>query len=294
MKPSAYGPFPYSPIISRKRLTWPGGARLALWVIPNIEFFALNDTVPPAAGGAGVTAPDVPTWSSRDYGNRVGVFRLMDVLARHGVRGTVALNSQVCAHHPEIIAAGKTLGWEWMGHNETNTRRLNAVPAEDEPRLIAAAVAEVTRGTGARPRGWLGSGLQETWNTLDLLAENGIEYVCDWVNDDQPYVMSLEGGRHLVAMPYSHDINDKPAFERMHLTAPEFQDMICRQFDTLYREGTESGRVMAIALHPYLTGMPHRIGALDAALDYICRHDGVWRATGAEIAQAFMAEAAKA
>jgi allantoinase len=290
MKPGAYGPFPYSPIIRRPRLSWPGNARVALWIIPNIEFFALDDMVPAAAGGSGVKAPDVPTWSTRDYGNRVGVFRLMTVLERYGIRGTVALNSNLCARHPEIIEEGAKRHWEWMGHNETNTRRLNAVPPEEEARIIRDACAEIGRATGTRPAGWLGSGLQETWNTVDLLAQNGVAYVCDWVNDDQPYVMSLEGGRRLVSVPYSHDINDKPAFERMNLTAPEFQDMICRQFDTLYEEGAESGRVMAIALHPYLTGVPHRIGALDAALAYICRHDGVWRTTGSEIARHFLAQ----
>ena len=292
MKPGASGPFPYSPIIRRPRLEWPGGARLALWIIPNIEFFALDEKVPAAAGGSGGKLPDVPSWAARDYGNRVGVFRLMDVLERYGVRGTVALNSNLCARHPEILEEGQKRHWEWMGHNETNTRRLNEAP-EDEPRIIRDALAEIARATGAKPVGWLGSGLQETWNTLDLLAENGVEYVCDWVNDDQPYVMTLEGGRRIVSVPYSHDINDKPAFEHMHLTAPEFQDMICRQFDTLYREGGESGRVMAIALHPYITGVPHRIGALDAALAYICRHDGVWRTTGSEICRHFLAQQAK-
>jgi hypothetical protein len=121
--------------------------------------------------------------------------------------------------------------------------------------------------------------------TLDLLAEQGVDYVCDWVNDDQPYLMELASNRSIVSVPYSHDINDKPAFEHMRFTAAQFQEMICRQFDTLYREGAESGRVMAIALHPYITGVPHRIGALDAALAYICRHEGVWRTTGSEIAQ---------
>jgi allantoinase len=290
MKPGAYGPFPYSPIIRRKRLEWPGDARIALWVIPNIEFFALDERVPVSAGGTGGKLPDVPSWSVRDYGNRIGVFRLMEVLDRYGVRGTVALNSNLCARHPEIIEEGRKRRWEWMGHNETNTTRLNEVPAEDEVRIIRGACAELKRATGERPKGWLGSGLQETWATLDLLVENGIDYVCDWVNDDQPYVMSLDDGRSIVSVPYSHDINDKPAYERMFLTAPEFKDMICRQFDTLYREGADSGRVMAIALHPYLTGTPHRIGALDAALDYICRHDGVWRTTGSEICQHFRAQ----
>jgi allantoinase len=290
MKPAAYGPFPYSPIIRRPRLVWPNDARVALWIIPNIEFFSLEDKVPVAAGGSGGKAPDVPAWAVRDYGNRVGVFRLMQVLSRYDIRGTVALNSNLCAHHPAIIEEGQKLRWEWMGHNQTNTRRLNEVP-EEEPRIIRDALAEIARATGTRPVGWLGSGLQETWTTLDLLAENGVEYVCDWVNDDQPYVMALDGGRRIVSVPYSHDINDKPAFEHMHLTAPEFQDMICRQFDTLWREGADSGRVMAIALHPYITGVPHRIGALDAALDYICRHDGVWRTTGSEIARHYLAQA---
>ena len=146
------------------------------------------------------------------------------------------------------------------------------------------------KACGARPVGWLGSGLQETWDTLDVLAAEGCEYVCDWTNDDQPYVMSLDGGARMISVPYSHEINDKPAFERAHRTAEEFRDMICRQFDVLYREGAQSGRVMAIALHPYLTGVPHRIDAFDAALAYICRHPRVWKATGCEIARHYRAQ----
>jgi peptidoglycan/xylan/chitin deacetylase (PgdA/CDA1 family) len=292
MKPNTYGPFPYSPIIHRPRLEWPNGAQVALWVIPNIEFFSLQEKVPAASGGTGAPVPDVPTWSVRDYGNRVGVFRIMEVMERHGIRGTVALNSDLCAQHPQIIEEGRKLKWEWMGHNESNTRRLNEVPAADEPRIIANALDTIEQATGERPVGWLGSGLQETWNTVDLLAAEGCEYVSDWVNDDQPYMMNLEGGRSLVAMPYSHEINDKPVFERKHRTAGEFQEMICRQFDVLYREGANSGRVMAIAIHPYLTGVPHRIDAFDAALEYICRHDRVWKATGREIARHYRSQAA--
>ena len=118
MKPSRYGPFPYSPIVRRPCLTWPDGAHVALWVIPNIEFFSLMEKVPAGSGGPGTPTPDIPTWSARDYGNRVGVFRLMQVLDRHGVRGTVALNSDLCVHHPEIIEEGRKLSWEWMGHCE--------------------------------------------------------------------------------------------------------------------------------------------------------------------------------
>jgi len=291
MKPGAYGPFAYSPIIHRPRLTWPNSANVALWVIPNIEFFSLEEKVPAGSGGTGGPVPDVPAWSARDYGNRVGVFRLMQVLDRHSIRATVALNSDLCAHHPAIIEEGKKRQWEWMGHNESNTRRLNEAASGEEPRIIRHALATIAQATGKRPLGWLSSGLQETWDTLDLLAAEGCEYVCDWTNDDQPYMMTLEGGRRLVSIPYSHEINDKPVFERAHRTAAEFQEMICRQFDVLYREGAESGRVMAIAVHPYLTGVPHRIDAFDQALAYICQHDKVWKATGTEIARHFAAQA---
>jgi allantoinase len=293
MKPARYGPFPYSPIIHRPPLKWPNGAQLALWVIPNIEFFALDEKVPPGSGGTGVPVPDIPSWSSRDYGNRVGVFRLMEVLDRYGIRATVALNSELCAEHPVIIEEGNKLKWEWMGHCESNTRRLNAAPPGDERRIIKNTFATIERAAGSRPRGWLGSGLQETWDTLDLLAAEGCDYVCDWTNDDQPYIMTLEGGKTLVSVPYSHEINDKPAFEKFHRTADEFREMICRQFDVLYREGAQSGRVMAIAIHPYLTGVPHRIDAFEAALRYICQHERVWKTTGTEIARHYRAVTAK-
>lgn len=285
MQPAPYGPFPYSPIIDRPQWQLPGGARVALWVIPNVEFFALTDRVPAAAGGGAGPVPDVPTWSVRDYGNRVGIFRLMRVLDKYGIRGTVALNADLCQQHPRIIEEALRRDWDFMGHCQTNTVRLNAIPPEAEVGVIRATLDTIEAATGTRPAGWLGAGLQETWNTVDLLAAEGCIYVADWVNDDQPYAMQTAGGRPFVSVPYSHEINDKPAFDKQGYSAEQFGEMIRRQFDVLYDEGAESGRVMAIALHPYLTGVPHRIGALDQALEYICGHSGVWRTTGAEIAR---------
>ncbi|HWN49214.1 MAG TPA: polysaccharide deacetylase family protein [Xanthobacteraceae bacterium] len=292
MKPRAYGPFPYSPIIRRPKLTWPNGARVALWVIPNIEYFSLEER-PGGYGGTG-KIPDVVMWSERDYGNRVGVWRLMEVLDRYGIRGSVALNSLLCDHHPVIIEEGNKRKWEWMGHNESNTRRLNEAPLGEEAQIIKRTLATIERAAGTRPKGWLSSGLQETWESLDLLAAEGCQYVCDWCNDDQPYIMHLDGGRRLVSVPYPQQTNDKPAYERMYVSPGEFRDMICRTFDVLYREGADSGRVLPIALHPYISGVPHRIGALDAAFEYICRHEGVWHATGAEIAEFYLSPAAAA
>lgn len=291
MKPSPYGPFPYSPINRRPRLLLPGGARVALWVITNIEFFPLDRAMPGDANerpkGAEGT-PMVRHWAQRDYGNRVGVFRLMDVLLRRGIRSTVALNSDVCDYHPEIIEDCIKLGWEFMGHNRTNVERLNEVPPEKERELIVHCLERIARATGRRPVGWLGSGLQETWNTLDHLAEAGCLYVADWVNDDQPYLMDI-GGRPLVSVPYSYETNDTAAIVRSRYTPLEFERMICDQFDVLWREGEQSARVMAICLHPYVTGQPHRVAALERALDHILAHDGVWKATGEEIARHYLA-----
>jgi peptidoglycan/xylan/chitin deacetylase (PgdA/CDA1 family) len=286
MKPQRTGPFPYSPIIHRPRLVWPNHARVALWVIPNIEAFSLDERMPVGSG----MIPEVPAYCTRDYGARVGVWRIMEALKECGIRGTVALNSEVCDAYPQIIEEAMKLGWEFMGHNESNTRRLNQVPAEDEHRVIHDSLARIERMIGKRPAGWLSSGLQETWNTLDYLAEEGIRYVADWVNDDQPYLMNINGKR-LVSIPYSFEINDIYGFVEQHRTAEEFAEMMRRQFDVLYREGASSGRVMAIAVHPYIIGKPYRIDAFRSALGYICAHEGVWLATGTEIVEHYLASA---
>ena len=290
MKPNRYGPFPYTPITRRPKLVWPNGARVAVWVIPNIEFFPLDERMPDGPGGSGGLIPDVLTWATRDYGNRVGIWRLMEVMARHGVRGTVALNSEICDAHPEIIEEGKKLGWEFMGHNQSNVRRLNKLPEGTEREVVRATLERIAAATGRKVAGWLGSGLQETWHTLDYLAEFGCKYVGDWVNDDQPYVMDL-GGRRLCSIPYSAEINDKVAVEYHHVTSEEFERMIRRQFEVLHREGERSGRVMAIALHPYIFGVPHRIDALDRALKFVASQSGVWLATGEEIIDHYLKQA---
>ena len=288
MQKTPYGPFPYVPITQRPKLTWPNGARLALWVIPNIEFFILNHGMPGDENqrpDPNAKHPDVRRWSQREYGNRVGVWRIMEVLVKHDIRATVALNSMICETHPQIMEAAMALDWEFMGHGQTNTRRVTEVP--DDRAEIRATLDGVEAFTGKRPVGWLGPGLEETWDTLDHLIDERVQYIADWVVDDQPFLMDLDGKR-IVSIPYSYDANDSPIFVYKKHTAEEFGNLLKRQFDTLYREGEDSGRVMAICLHPWLIGMPHRIGALDAALEYICGHEGVWKATGSEIVQHYL------
>lgn len=290
MKPAAYGPFKFSLINNRPPLMLPQGARVAVWVIVNVEFFALDRPMPGDSnerpkGNEGT--PQVRHWSQRDYGNRVGIVRLMDLLSTHNYRGTVALNSDVCDRHPEIIEACCKLDWEFMGHCRTNTARLNEISPEEERATISEVLARIEQATGKRPRGWLGAGLQETWNTLDHLADERCSYVADWVNDDQPYTMDIGDGT-LVSVPYSYELNDASAIVRSKYTSGEFEQMIKDQFDVLYAEGEKSGRVMAIALHPFIMGQPHRIPALKRAFQYIDTFDKVWKATGVEIAEHYL------
>ena len=213
---------------------------MALWVNPNIEFFGLDDVMPgnlnERVPREQAKIPNVRNWAVRDYGNRVGIWRIMEVLTRYGIRASAALNSQVCDYHPEIIDEAGRLGWELIGHNQTNALRLTEMDAAAERDAVRATIDRIEAASGKRPVGWLGAGLAETWNTLDYLAEAGIRYVCDWVNDDHPYLFEI-GNPPLVSLPYSVQTNDVPAYFEMKVSVPKFEAMLRRQFDTLYREG---------------------------------------------------------
>tara|TARA_Y100001934_G_scaffold63464_1_gene78807 strand:- start:24348 stop:25217 length:870 start_codon:yes stop_codon:yes gene_type:complete len=283
MKPSRYGPFPYTPINRRPKLSWQNGARIAVWIAPNLEFFPLNEPVP---GSRYSHTPEVSSWAQRDYGARIGVFRIMDVLSQRNIRATCTLNSEVCDAYPEMMEDAVALGWNFMGHNQSNSRPFHSTPPKNDHQMIKKVLSQIEQCTGNRPRGWLSSGLQETWDTLDYLAEEDIDYVCDWTNDDQPYFMKI-GGKQLVSLPYSTEINDLPQF-RAGRSNEEFERMIRTQFDTLYEEGEDSARVMAICLHPFVIGVSHRIGVLKSALDYIQGHNDVWFATAEEIVDAWL------
>ncbi len=287
-QPSEHDRFDFSPIVDRPPLHWPNGARVAVWVIPNIEHFLFDRPSTSITAATVGLVPDVLNYSWRDYGLRVGIWRMMEVMERHGVKGTVALNSDVCDKHPRVIEAGNQLGWEWMGHGTNNSTFINKQPEAEERALIKQVVDTIAKGTGRKPRGWLGPALTESFRTLDVLAENGIDYVCDWVNDEQPYPMRVKSGQ-MYSLPYSIEINDIPAFLDMKHTGEEFCRMICDQFDVLYEDGAKSGRVMAICLHPFLIGHPHRSKYFDQALGHIRKRQDVWLARGAEIIDAYKA-----
>jgi allantoinase len=274
--------YPYSAIVDRKPLRWPDGARVAVWVIPNIEHFLFDR---PSTSVSAVTAslvPDVLNYSWREYGVRVGIWRMMEIMERHGVKGTVALNSDVCRHYPRIIEAGKQLGWEWMGHGNNNSTLINRQSEDEERQLIKGVIDTIKTSTSRQPRGWLSPALSESHRTLDILAENGIQYVGNWVNDEQPYPMRVKNGS-MLSMPYSIELNDIPVFLEQGQAPERFGQMICDQFDVLYEDGAKTGRVMSICLHPFLIGHPHRSKYFHQALAHIKSRQEVWVTTGGEI-----------
>jgi peptidoglycan/xylan/chitin deacetylase (PgdA/CDA1 family) len=266
--------FDYSAMVDRKPLKLPGGARIAVLTIVNIEEWDIEGPMPrgvltPPAGA--LTIPDVPNWSWHEYGMRVGFWRLKAALDSNGIKATMAVNASVCVSYPRIAKAALDDGWEFMGHGYKQ-RATHLI--EDQRGMVRKSIETIRQFTGKAPRGWLGPGLTETWDTLDILAEEGIEYVSDWVSDEQPFEIKTSA-RPLVVVPYSLEINDIPIMLIQHHEAPQLFNRARDQFDRLYEEGQESARIMAIAVHPYISGVPHRIKYFEQIYAYMKQKSGV-------------------
>jgi peptidoglycan/xylan/chitin deacetylase (PgdA/CDA1 family) len=273
---------PYSAIVDRPPLKLPGDARIAVWTIVNVEEWSIERNMPrtvltPPFGQP--LQPDLPNWAWHEYGMRVGYWRFHEVLAKHRVKATLALNGSVIQSYPRVVQAAKEAGWEFMGHGWIQ-RPMHHV--EDQRAAIRDTVAAIKKFTGKPPRGWESPGLTETDETIDLLAEAGIEYVADWVLDEQPVRLSTRAGS-IVSIPYTVEINDVVISAVQQQPSEEILRRGRDQFDRLHLDGAKSARVMAISIHPYLTGVPHRIRYLEALYDYILAHDGVVMWTGGEI-----------
>lgn len=277
------GLYDYLPYVSRPKIVWPGGARVAFWVAPNIEFYELRPPHHPRWSSWSRPVPDVPPYAHRDYGNRAGVWRMMEAMDRFGLRGSVSLNVAVCEHHPEIIAACAERGWEFFSHGVYNTRFAYDMTEAQERALIEDACSTIAKHTGQKLSGWLSPALTNTERTMDLLAEYGLTYTCDLFHDDQPQPVKVKSGK-LVSIPYSLEMNDIIAYNYQLNSPRHYAENIKAQFDQLYEEGAESGTVMCVPLHPFLVGQPHRVNPFAEALEYIAGHDSVWMATGREIA----------
>jgi allantoinase len=273
--------FNYSPIVERPPLRWPGGARVAFYVGLNIEHFLFglpSTSINEATAGL---VPDPLNHGWRDYGPRVGIWRMMEVFDKHGIRPSVLLNSDVCAQYPQIVEAGRARDWAWLAHGKNNSTLHTGLTADAEREQLTDIVEAIEKATGRRPRGWLGPALTETLDTPALLAELGSTYVLDWTNDDQPYRLNVPG---MLSVPYTLELNDLGIFTMHSRSGPDFVQIVRDQLDQLYADSADSGRVMALALHPFVTGQPFRTKYLDQTLEYLAGHPGVWLATSDEIA----------
>jgi len=282
--PNLYDYWPYR---DRPKIEWPGGKKLAFWIAPNIEFYELNPPVNPKRPGWPRPAPDVVGYSQRDWGNRVGHWRLMELMDKYALRGSVSLNVALCQHHPEIIEACAARDWEFFSHGIYNTRYSYEMDEAQERAVIEDSIRTVQEATGQRIRGYLAPALTHTPRTMDLIAEYDFWYTCDLFQDDQPQPIKTRSGK-LVSMPYSLEVNDVITYGALAMTPTRYADVLKRHFDQLLSEGADSGTVMCIPLHAYLVSQPHRIGPFEEALKHIAAHkDEVWIATAAEIAGHF-------
>jgi len=270
--PDPFKHFPYRAIVDHPPFSWPNGARIAVWVIPNIEHFHIE--LSPGA-------PDVRNHSRRDYGNRVGIWRLMDVLSKHGVRGTVALNGEVGTLYPRIMKACIDLRWELMGHGLTNSVMLTGMSEAQEDAVIAET-RTIIESYGQTMRGWLGPGLTETWETPDLLKEDGYDYLADWVLDDQPVWLKTRG-KPIVNVPYTQECNDVAMMLIQHHKASEYYDRAIDQFEQIYDDSADSARIMALVVHPYIMGVPHRLKYFRRIFETIRKKSDVAFMTGEQI-----------
>ncbi len=273
-------PFAYSPITERSAIRWPRGARVAAYVGLNVEHFLSDRPSTSIWPGTADLVPDPLNYGWRDYGPRVGIWRIADILDRHGIRASVLLNSSVPDHYPQIIQAGLDRDWAWVAHGQTNSVLHTGLSPDEERRVLTDIVEKMTKAVGRPPRGWLGPGLTETPNTPALLAELGFTYVLDWTNDDQPYPLNVPG---MISVPYSVELNDLGLFGK-GLTGPEFVQVVRDQYEQLHRDAADSGRVMALALHPFVTGQPFRAKYLDQALAFLAAQPDIWLTTSDEIA----------
>jgi allantoinase len=273
---------PYQALIDRPKLVFPDGKRMAVWVILNVEEWRIERPMPrtvlPPPMGIPLL-PDVPNWSWHEYGMRAGFWRQYEALISRGIATTMAINGNVCSSYPRVAAAGRDAGWEFMGHGFV---QLPMHKLENQGDDIKRAVDAIAAFTGKAPRSWESPGLTETEETLDLLRKNGIDYVADWVFDDLPQDIATPFGT-ITTIPYSVETNDIPVYALQGHRSDEFLRRGMDQFDRLYQESAVNARVMAISIHPYITGVPHRIKYLEELLDYVIGHEGVVTMTASQI-----------
>lgn len=286
--------YDYEPIVDREPFKLPEGQRVAVMPFINIEHF------PAAIAGTALTSattgltPDPLNYGWRDYGMRVGIWRMMDFLDACNMRATVCLNSEVMREYPRIIEEGEKRSWAWIGHGINNAPSnlicnprnddgsVNHLDEADERSILQTTLASMEAVLGRKVKGWLSPYLTHTDNTPRLLEELGVKYLCDYTADDHPFRFNTPQN-DLISVPYTLELNDFPAFLNIGVSAKDFGDMIIDQFDVLYEEGATNARCMPICLHTFIVGQPNKAKHIRRAFNYIAGHEEVWLATGDEI-----------
>jgi allantoinase len=283
MKLPAHNRYAHSAIPSRPSYEWPGGKRLALLVVNNIEHFAYRAGIgSDVTGGSPVQNQRAYAW--RDYGNRVGLWNLLDMLDALDIPAAHNINSAALQACPEIAPALRARGDEFVGHGRSNSERQDVMWEEDERRLILESRDVLAEHAGVAPRGWLGPYIAQSAVTLDLLREAGFTYVMDWPADDQPFWMTTRAGP-ILSVPYSVELNDSPALIMRQQTGRDFADMIRDQFDEMLEQSAKRPLVMSVVLHPFILGQPHRLRPLRQALRHVlAQRDKLWVTRPGELA----------
>src|ERR1700761_1521488 len=268
-----YPRYGFEPSIYRKPVAFPGEHRLAVFIDVNIEHVPFGSPALAHAVYPGTLqySPDILNHGWRDYGNRVGLWRIMKAMDKHGMRGTGNLHSDVCREYPQIISEGNARNWEWGAQGDNNTSILTTMPVDAQRAFINKNLKIIEDSVGKRPKGWLGMCLAESFDTPDLLAEAGIEYVSDYTHDELPVEMRVKSGS-LITMPYTLELNDVPTIMGKGTSGETFGQMIRDSFDVLYEEAMQLPKVMSISLHPFIAGHPFRMKHIEAALAYIASH----------------------
>jgi allantoinase len=282
----------YSAIAERPPLKLPDGARMVVWVIVNVEEWDPREPMPrtvltPPAGGT--PSPDVPNWAWHEYGNRVGFWRFIEVFDELKIPAVLAINGSAIAAYPAIVRAAVERQWEFIGHGFTQR---NMQKVKNERADIRKVREVIAKATGKPPRGWLGPGLTETWETPDLLVEEGYDYVADWVLDDQPVWLKTRT-TPILNVPYTQECNDVAMMIIQHHKASEYRDRALDQFEQIYADAAGSARVMALVVHPYIMGAPHRLKYLRGVFEVIRQKNDVKFWTGAQIVDWYRAAGPK-
>lgn len=273
---------PYSAIVDRPPLRLPGDARIVVWTIVNLEVWDIGRPMArqiiPAPTGQ-TLLPDVPNWSWHEYGMRVGFWRFHKLFEQLGIRPTLSINARVCEDYERVAAAARDSGWEFMGH-AYDQGPIHKI--ENQREMIHRSMDILEAFTGKRAKGWLGPGLTQTLETPDLLKEAGVQYIGDWVWDDEPAQIETAHGP-LITLPYTVELNDIPTMIVQHHESPYWATRCKDMFDRLHMEGAERAKIMAIAIHPYISGQPHRIKYLEDVYEYCRQQDGTVFMNGAEL-----------